>query len=542
MKYRWYQQNLDDGIIGSWSAGNRNVLAVMPCRSGKTVVIATLIKRNVGISFALVHRRELISQISVTLAKMGVYHRIVAPNDVIRWIIQLHIRATGKNFYNPNSKCVAAAVQTLLRRTTEYKALMDKCTLWVTDECHHIIKDNQWGKLVELLPNAFGVGFTATPTRADGRGLGRHADGVFDDMVIGPNARTLIKEGHICDYRIFAPPSDLLLENVPIGASGDYSHKPLVKEIKKSHLVGDVVSNYLRIAPGTQNVTFTTDIETAMEIKTNFQLNSIRAELVTGTTPSKQRAELYNRFERKEIQAIVNVDIMGEGIDIPGIESISLARPTQSYGLFVQQFFRPLTPNVSEGKTHGIIIDHVGNVMRHGLPDAPRNWTLDRRDKKAKKKDDVIPCRVCLNPECMSIYEALYKVCPYCGTVHIPAGRSKPEYVDGDLTELDVETLRAMRGEIDKIDEIKESSGGVIGNSIAKKHKERQEAQAMLRESIKWWAGHQQNLNREESEIYRRFYFKFDIDVMTAQTVGKPDAEKLAILINKDIDQLINKD
>ena len=539
MIYRDYQQKFDDDISSKWDEGYLNVLGVMPCRSGKTVVIANIARRNVGVVFIMVHRRELIAQLSLTLAKFEIYHRIIAPNNIIKWIIQLHIRKTGKNYYDPSAKCVVSAVQTLLRRTAEYKTLTDQCTLWITDECHHILKKNQWGKVVALFSNAKGLGVTATPIRADGNGLGAHVDGVFNVMVLGPSARDLINLGHICEYRIISPPSDLILDDVPLTPSGDFSPKPLKEQVRKSQIIGDTVINYLKFASGKQGAVFTTDIETAGDICASFRNRGIKTEIITGTTPDRQRIEIFERFESRLITIIVSVDIMGEGIDIPAIEVGILARPTESFGLFTQQFFRPLT--ISPGKTHGIIIDQVGNVHRHRLPDVGRVWTLDRREKRSNTQDDVIPVRTCLNPECLSVYEAIYKSCPFCGTVHIPANRSKPEYVDGDLTEIDPHVLQMMRDEVIKVDTPKQSDNTLIGNSIAKNHRLRKESQSLLRESIRWWAGHHEKLNRDGSEIYKRFYFKFGYDVLSAQVLGKKDANELTIMINKDIDAMVNK-
>jgi hypothetical protein len=236
------------------------------------------------------------------------------------------------------------------------------------------------------------------------------------------------------------------------------------------------------------------------------------------------------------------VDLFGEGYDVPAIEVVSMARPTESFNLFCQQFGRAL--RVLEGKTGAIIIDHVGNVLRHGLPDSPQEWTLDRREKSKRGKKDVnmIPVKSC--GACTAVYEAIYKSCPFCGHIAIPAARSAPEFVDGDLTELDASTLLKMRGEIDRInlpaDHIRatmERGGapGAVAGGAAKQHRLRQEAQAGLRESIAWWAGHQRAGGRPDDESYRRFYFMFGTDVMTAQTLGRPEATALAAKINKSI-------
>lgn len=351
--------------------------------------------------------------------------------------------------------------------------------------------------------------------------------------------RDLIAMGYLTDYRIFAPPSDIDLSNVTVGASGDYSPEKLKKAARKSHIVGDVVLHYLRLAPGKLGVTFATDVETATDIKNMYVARGVPAEVVSAKTPDKIRTEVIRRFRNREIMQLVNVDLFGEGFDLPAIEVVSMARPTQSYGLYAQQFGRAL--RIMDGKDVAIIIDHVGNVVRHGLPDKERVWSLDSREKtpRYKKDDDDIPLRYCT--ECTSPYERIFTTCPYCGTPFVPAGRGKPEYVDGDLLELDPQVLAEMRGEIRRIDE----DPMVVANQLrrmgkpeaacrgaAKNHKIRQDHQAALRESIAWWAAYQREMNRGDSESYRRFYFNFGIDVLSAQALGKTEALALADKVN----------
>lgn len=220
-----------------------------------------------------------------------------------------------------------------------------------------------------------------------------------------------------------------------------------------------------------------------------------------------------------------------------------MARPTQSYGLYSQQFGRALRP--MEGKTHAIIIDHVNNVLRHGLPDAPRTWSLDRRDRRSRRpSDDAIPLRVCLNATCLAVYPRTRTHCPNCGFYSPPAMRSSPEYVDGDLLELDPEALARLRGEIDRIDSAPKISPylpPIAQMGLANRHRERQEQQMFLRSAISDWAGYLKEQDLSDSEIYRNFYFSFGIDIATAQTLGAREAENLFHKVETAIDVLVNK-
>jgi DNA repair protein RadD len=475
---------------------------------------------------AIAHRSELVSQISLALAREGVRHRVIGPAAVAQRCTQAHLLELGQNFVSPNAFVAVAGVDTLIRMDPK-DPWFAQVALWIQDEAHHVLKDNKWGKAAAMFPRARGLGVTATPMRADGKGLGRHADGLFDEMFVGPSMRDLIGRGYLTEYRIFAPPSDLDLSTVPISAGGDFSPPKLADARRRSHITGDVVEHYLRIANGKLGVTFDVSVESATETAAAFQAAGIPAEVVSANTPDDVRARVLSRFRAREVLQLVNVDLFGEGFDLPAIEVVSMARPTQSYGLFAQQFGRALRP--LEGKSHAIIIDHVGNALRHGLPDAPREWSLDRRERRSRSaRTDVIPTRTCLNTECLAVYERVHKACPYCGHEPVPAGRAAPEQVDGDLTELDPATLAAMRGEqvrVDSAPRIPADSAPWVKGAIEKRHWERQQAQAPLRDAIALWSGWQGHLGRPEHEQYRRFYFRYGVDVGTAQT-GRAGSRK----------------
>ena len=214
-----------------------------------------------------------------------------------------------------------------------------------------------------------------------------------------------------------------------------------------------------------------------------------------------------------------------------------MARPTQSYALFCQQFGRAL--RTMDGKASAILIDHVGNVLRHGLPDARRSWTLDRRERRSRSSaTDAIPTRTCLNAECLSVYERVYAACPFCGHVPPVADRSAPERVDGDLCELDPAVLAKLRGEIARIDGDPIYPSGLTFSAnaaIARRHQERQSAQADLRRAIAVWAGWQQTLGRDDREGYRRFFHQFGVDVATAQTLGTAEASALRDRVSSEL-------
>jgi len=520
---RPYQAEAEAGIYQRWQTG-RNVLAVLPTGAGKTVLFSKILRDTNGPSIAIAHRQELVSQISLALGRNEVRHAIIAPDKVRAGIEALHMLELGRRWVDQSARCGVAGVDTLTRRKPE--PWMHTVQRWVTDEAHHLLRVNKWGKAVEMFPNAYGLGVTATPIRADGKGLGRHADGVFDSMIVGPSMGDLIRGGYLTPYRIFAPKSDIDLSQVKVGDSGDYVQTQLRAAVHRSHIVGDVVQHYLRLARGKLGVTFAVDVEHATEIMQAYRAAGVPAEVVTAETPDHLRVSILRRFKARQILQLVNVDLFGEGFDLPAIEVVSMARPTQSYALYCQQFGRAL--RLLEGKTHAIIIDHVRNCYLHGLPDAPRKWTLDAADKRGRGASEVMPVTTCT--DCGGVYERFYPACPYCGVRPEPVARSAPELVDGDLQELDPLVLQALRGEIERIDGPALYPSNVDRNvqyAIHHRHTERQQAQHDLRHVMGLYGGWRQREGDTPAMTQRRFFHTLGVDVMTAQTLGVTEATKL---------------
>lgn len=557
---RPFQQKLEADCYAAWDAGAVNVMPVAATGSGKTVLLSKLAQDESAASVAIAHRQELVSQISVALARNGVRHRVVGAkkgSTLTRIITALQVAELGYSFIDPTAKTGVGGVDTIVRMDAT-DSFFRQVRLQIHDEGHHILSNNKWGRAAAMFPNARGLFPTATPQRADGKGLGRHADGLTDALVLAPSMRDIINMGYLTDYRIFAPPSNLNLSNVDISATtGDYNNDQVRKAVHASSITGDIVKHYLRIAPGKLGVTFAVDVEEATKTAEAFRAAGVPAEVVSAKTPDTVRAAILRSFRKREILQLVNVDLFGEGFDLPAIEVVSFGRPTESFALYSQQFGRTLRLMLEEMyasrwgtftdemrreliraslKPHGIIIDHVNNVVRHGLPDSPRVWTLDRREARSKKNEDAIPLRVCV--ACLQPYEAVNRKCPYCDYYAPPAARSGPEFVDGDLTELDPETLKALRGEISRIDGDFYAPHGLsipAQMGARKHHMQRQQSQQLLRNAIAWWAGLEAARGHGESESYRRFYFKFGIDVANAQTLGSREAEELSHKVNIEL-------
>ena len=549
-----YQQDVKSGIYSAYANGARNVMAVLPTGAGKTVVMGSVAHEYDGYGVSMAHRGHLVGQLSLALAREGLHHDIIAPDEVIRTIIKAHIAdpEIGRQYYNARAPWKVASVQTIVRRH-----LPDSWTKQVGmihgDEGHHYLADNMWGRAVNIFPNAYGLFPTATPIRGDGIGLGRGHGGIVDSMVVGPDMRWMIDQGHLTDYHVYMPlAEDLDMEGVEVTASGEFNMEKTKKRVKGSaKIVGDVVGRYLEFAAGLKGITFAVDIEHANAICAEYNRRGVPAVIVEATTPETERRAIFGRFKTGDLMQIVNVDLLGEGVDVPAVQVVSMARPTASFSLYAQQFGRALRLLVSpilraawhtytpmqrkqhiaeSGKPRAIIIDHVGNLITHrGAPDMRKEpWTLEARSKK-RGADDGIPLRACA--KCFEPYERIHPACPWCGWEPAPpADRSKPEYVDGDMHLYTPELLRELFGQASKFDPGSDalipwsvSADSAIGNRLRNLHRINQEAQTRLREVMALYTPP----NMDERVAARRFFHTFGVDTLSAKGLTSADANEL---------------
>lgn len=394
----------------------RTVLLQSPTGSGKTVLASFMAQgttRKRKRTMFLCHRRELIEQAEQTFTECDIPVGIIAPG----W--------PGL----PSAPVQIASVDTLKSRLDR---VYDEPDLIIWDEAHHTAAAG-WRKVRERFPQAFHVGLTATPARLDGKGL----KDLFDGLVLGPSVRWLIEQGWLARYRAFAPSTPDTSE--VHSRAGDFAKEELSKLMDDPKIVGDAVAHYQRLAPGKRAVAFCVDIEHSKHVAAQFAAAGVRAAHLDGGSDRNDRKRIVAAFRRGEIQVLSNVDLFGEGFDLPELDCSILLRPTKSLGVYLQQVGRCL--RAAPGKDHALILDHAGNMAVHGLPDDEREWTLEGRKKRPRGTPTVM-VREC--PTCYAVHAMARQTCPECGCRYEVTGR-EIEHVDGQLEEIDLEKRRQQR-------------------------------------------------------------------------------------------------
>lgn len=412
---RPYQAVLIEQCRAAMRAGTRRILLQSPTGSGKTSLTAAMLRAAAERgkrSWFVVHRRELLEQSARTFIEAADLHTgLVAAGSPL----------------TPRAPVQVCLVGSLPRRLGK----LEPPDLIVWDECQHLASAS-WTALAAQFPGATSIGLTATPQRLDGKGLRPY----FDTLLTGPSTADLIAQGYLSRYRLYAPGTAPTLKGVH-RVAGDFNKRELADAMQGSTVVGDALHHYRAHCPQARALVFAWNLEASRAIAAQFTAAGITAAHLDGDTPAAARRETMRAFRAGDVRVLCNVDLFGEGLNVPALDAVFLLRPTQSLSLYLQQVGRGLRPHAD--KTHVKIFDHVNNWARHGLPDDARDWTLDGAVRGAKRSEPMgRRCGVCFGVASPSARQ-----CPYCGAVY-PVQHREVEQVDGVLAEADLDVLRTL--------------------------------------------------------------------------------------------------
>lgn len=410
IKLRPYQQKFIDNVRAEFLQGQRRVVGVAPCGAGKTIMTGWMIReaeqRNKR-SIFFVHRKELIEQTSKTFTALDIPHGIISPTSP----------------FQPELPVQIASVQTLAGRLDKIPAP----DFLICDECHHILAAT-YQRILDAYQKAFLLGVTATPLRTGGITL---CD-VFSSMVISLSVDELIKLGNLTRFNYFAPNIGVDLKNVRSNF-GEFNNRDLEKVMRKQKIIGGIVEHYQKLAADKSAICYCVNVHHSKTIAQAFRDAGISAAHCDGDTPKNVRANIVEDFRNGRIKVLCNAELFGEGFDVPNCQAVILARPTQSLTLFIQQSMRALRPDPNDPDKVAIIIDHVQNYLRHGLPNKNHDWSLEPNLEKTPQE---APMKIC--PQCNAVIPLGSRICPQC-QFEFDFDRDITEY-QGNLVKIDTAT------------------------------------------------------------------------------------------------------
>lgn len=400
MELRDYQKNVIQRTRNHFANGSRRPLVVLPCGAGKTVCFADMAHKHIekdpnNFVWFLVHRQELVDQTIETFTRFGI----------------------------PMNNVFVGMVQTVTRNLTKFKTP----SIIIFDEAHHA-KAKTWYNIIDFYNNVPMIGLTATPIRMDGKPLGD----VFDSLIIGEEADSLISQGYLSPYDYYAPP----VKDMEFKMKGvDYDLDHFTAELLKSKIYGEITKY---VDQNKKTIIYSPSIAFSKML-----VEKIGATHFDGDTPKAERRQIVEDFKSGKIKLLSNVDLIGEGFDVPDCEVIILLRPTQSLSLYVQQATRGLRPQPGKRAT---IYDLVGNVYRHGMPTEKRDWSLSdpKKVRNPSGEPDVVVRRC---EKCLLVYGGRDRICPHCEHDN---GKTRAEIEQEEKAEL--EKIEAIEKKKERIE------------------------------------------------------------------------------------------
>lgn len=370
---REYQARAKTRILESYRNGARSILVVSPTGSGKTTLFGDMVSdlSHGGVPCLInVHRRELATQAANRLREFGVQYGLIMAGEQPR----------------PSALVQIASVQSLIRRR------MPRANFVVNDEAH-LSAANTWTTILQQYAGARILGVTATPWRLSGTPLAA----LYDDVVVVAQPAELRDQGFLCKYAGFSfKTPDLTKVRT---TAGDYNEQDSAQAMSDGAIVDNIVEEWLKHASHLSTVVFAVTVAHSKVLTDRFKAAGVAAEHLDGSTAKWERDAILKRVESGKTQVLCNVGVAVEGLDIPRLKCCVLARPTKSLARAIQMMGRvrrpwkdPTTGQWVAARIH----DHAFVIKQHGLPDDPRDYSIDaKKQKPVSDLEELHQCKKC---------------------------------------------------------------------------------------------------------------------------------------------------
>ncbi len=414
---RPYQSKAVQRLNDLWQR-HQAVLLVAPTGSGKTRlavwgVMRPAIVRGLRILF-VVQLRQVVKQTAADVAAEGMPHAIFMAG----------VRGAS-------APVQIATVQTLAARSG---ATLPRFDIIIIDECQHALS-SQYRNLLErarkVNPKVKVLGLTATPIRGDGKGLGVMDGGVFEAMEVVVQPPQLVEQKFLVPVVMWGVAAHDLDKLRVDPRTADYDERDLSQLMRRTRYVGEAVETYKQRASGLRCIVFCVDVAHVNAVADEYRKAGIACETTTAKTPYGERRAILERFRRGQTLVLCNCDVYTEGFDEPLIGAVQVLRPTRSLSRWLQaagRGLRPISPELAAAcrkdgiaipdKRHLLLLDHGGNIHRHGSPLDAREWSLqghDTSEAAQQARESAATERVQACPGCGALCLRGQVQCVNCG-------------------------------------------------------------------------------------------------------------------------------
>lgn len=379
---RAFQHDMAQQVLTARARGARIIVLQAHTGSGKTHVTARLAQwasqQGQHVLF-IVHRRRLVSQISQRLKDFGVQHGVIMNGELL----------------TPATVQVASR-DTLLARCIQGSSGLPWADWVIVDEAHRAHPQSEYRSILDRYTKATILLVTATPVWPDGSSFGPWAQA----MVCAPPVSKLISDGFLCPAKVFAP----------------------AREQAKGLAGASLVASWKEFGESMPTVLFTSRVAQSQAAVDAFDEAGIPAWHVDASTPDDERERVFDRLETGKIKIVSNCGIITEGVDLPCVGCVQIAREAPGRVAWLQMTGRALRPYPGKQAAHVIVHSHNmvrergGQIrLKHGFPDEDQAWSLtgdpDAEFVRRSRAGRTLKSRYC--EPCELVYHG--STCPQCG-------------------------------------------------------------------------------------------------------------------------------
>lgn len=399
MTLRPYQQRAVDAVWAYLRARPGNPCVVLPTGGGKTHVMAAMIQHALtewpGTRICvLAHVRELVAQNADKLRQ----HWPGAP---------LGVYSVGLGRRDRFEPVIFASIQSVAKKAAQ----LGRFDLLLIDEAHRVPlrAEGQYREFIDgcrrFNPALRVCGLTATPYRLGG-GPVCGPDYILTDVCFDAGVGDLIRDGYLCRLVSKAGAARADLSGVHV-RNGEYVGGELERAVNIASVIEAACDEIVMLCADRRAwLVFCAGVEHARNVADALAARGIVCAVVLGDTPTAERDASIAAFQRGQLRALVNVNVLSEGFDASHIDAIILLRPTKSAALYYQQCGRGL--RLHPGKKSCLVLDFAGNIVEHGPVDA-----IVPPCKPGESIKSKTPVREC--PLCRSLVPVQVRICPDCG-------------------------------------------------------------------------------------------------------------------------------
>lgn len=402
-----YQQKAVDSIFEYWKNGKKNPLLLLPTGSGKSLILAGIIKNcmekypnYISKILVITHVKELIEQDYDALvsywqgANCGIYSASIGRRDTL-------------------PKIIFCGVQSIAKHTEEF----GKVNLCLIDEAHLIPQKSTssyqkiFTELLKVNPKMKIVGLTATEGRTD---VGSVLNvGIFDGIAYNltdyDSFNMLIQRNVLCDAITKCPNTKWNTEGLHT-RYGDFITDELALRFDKDEITHKALSEAIELAKDRNKwLVFAINVKHAEHITEFLNSKDIPTTMIDGSLDKKEREQRINDYKAGKYRCMVNITVLATGFNERAIDCLIFLRPTKSTSLWVQSCGRGLRYHPS--KKNVLCLDYCGNIERLGAINDPiKNTVKLKRESSEKGKT---PFKVC--PNCLTYNSTRAITCIECG-------------------------------------------------------------------------------------------------------------------------------